>query len=387
MKKSDHLQEKLDISEKQNTIATSHKVVSTQQPSLLRKILSASLLTGVFVIVAFIVNALFQYQVFKYHEFKFNQQYSAPSPTPLLYPIPKEVAHSTLFFLDKSKIYRRNGLENSTEWIALASDFDLSPDRSKIAYVNMDADNNIYIYGVYSHKTTVIPTDAERLRSVTWSPDGNYFVADSGTDSVESISIYALSTSKKIIEFTARTTLLGIGAWVSDKEFVYVEPHNLTKHRPWDGGQNSSVAKITLPDARKEVLLRASAHENYALTATQDNIIYFTKSTVKNTIDWESSDAVEKTSWQMNSDGTEIKPSQAPEPFHKTIERLLPGLPATILDDEVYDPILHPHNPDWVIFSWSQYSQLASKDAIYVLNLKDAQASLTKIVDGRQPAW
>ena len=313
-----------------------------------------------------------------------------PTPTPVP-PTPtseqpsafKSIENSLVVFEKEGKIFLLDGLNNQPVEVAEGNKPSLSPERSKIAYARMDEDNSIHIYEVKTGKIETLTTDEWRLRDVSWSPNGKYLITDSGTDVVGAGGVYEYPPGRKITSFNS---YMGKIEWVNDEEFVFVEPQEVSPPRLYGGGEGSGLSKITLPGGERQLIAQATALEDfgYPLFKVENGIIYFSKTTVKSSDDWDFPDKVEVSYWQMNSNGEEKREITKPETLS---ERVTSELPAEFSGYGISSgPIPHPDENNWVIFEIYKGGSVYN-DPICIMNLNNPKDSFMQIAIGSYPSW
>lgn len=315
---------------------------------------------------------------------------STPMPTSTvtikqpLDPLFEPVEDSLIAFEKEGKIFLLNGLDKQPAEVAKGNQPAFSPDRSKIAYVKAHEDSNIYIYDVKTGRTNAFSTNEWRLVGVSWSPDGEYLVTDSGGADSKIGGIYEYLTGKKVASFTANYDYRKM-AWASDKELVFTELQKVSPYRPYGSGKGSGLSKITLPDGNKQqTLVQATALEDFGLIKTENGRLYFTKNVVKSSDDWSFSDRKETSYWQMNSGGDEKTEIAKPGTLE---ERTLGELPTEFSGYHFFsNPTPHPNSSDWVIFSIHKEG-LVPDGPICIMDLNNPNDSFLQLATGTHPSW
>jgi len=299
-----------------------------------------------------------------------------PTPTPVF----KSIENLLIVFEKEGKIFLLEGLNNQPIEVAEGNAPTLSPDRSKIAYVKMDEDNDIHIYEVRTGKIETLNTDEWRLRGVSWSPNGKYLITDSGTACVGAGGVYEYLAGRKITSFTT----YGKTEWISDEEFVFVEPQKVSPLRPYQGGEGSGLSKITLPSGERRLLAQATALDDFGLLKVENEIIYFSKTTVESSDDWAFPDRGEVSYWQMDSNGEGKRRITKPETLR---EKVISELPTEFSKYGIYSgPIPHPDENNWVIFELNKDGSVYD-DLICIMNLNSPKDSFMNISKGTYPSW
>jgi len=300
-----------------------------------------------------------------------------PTPTPELF---KPIENSLVVFEKEGKIFLLDGLNSQPTQVAEGNGPSFSPDRSKIAYVKMDEDNNIHIYELETGKTEALNTDEGRLRDVSWSPNGRYLVTDSGTSPLGAGGVYEYPTGRKITSFSS---YVGITEWVSDQEFVFLEPQEVSPPRPWGSGDGGGLSKITLPGGERQSLAQATALEDFFLLKVENGTIYFSKTTVKSSDDWGVVEG-EVSYWQMDGNGEEKREIPKPETL---TEKVTSELPAEFSEYRIFSgPIRHPDEDNWVIFDINKEGSVYN-DPICIMNLNNPKDSFMQIAIGSYASW
>lgn len=345
----------------------------------------------VLVVVLLGISGFFIYRNYQLKQ-KPSQKQSRITPPPIIStePTPIEqipttsvnnINNSMVIFEKNGEIFLLKGLGSQPIGIAKGNTPVLSPDRSKIAYVKMDVDKNIYVYDIVSTKTeTIQTTDEWRLRGVEWSLSNKYLITDSGTDVVGAGGVYEYPGGKKIASFRN----YGKTEWVNNNEFVFEEPQEVSPLRPYGGGQGSGLAKMKLPTGEKQVLTQATSLEDFSLLKVEKGVVYFSKRAVKNSDDWSDPEKPETTYWQINSDGTGKKTISKPETLR---EKVVNYLPAEFSGYRIFSgPIVHPNFSNWVIFDINKEGSVYN-DPICIMDISNPQNTFKQIATGSYPSW
>ncbi len=332
---------------------------------------------------------------FAYQNYQLKKQVSETKPgtTPSLVTSPQltsveqsptsavsNVENSTVVFEKEGKIFLLKGLSAQPTEVAKGNGPTLSPDRSKIAYVRMDEDNNIHLYEIDTAKTEVIQTNERRLRGVSWSLNAKYLITDSGTGPIGGGAVFEYPAGNKIASFGT----YGKIEWINNNELVFVEPQEISPPRPYGGGQGSGLAKVKLPNGERQILVQANGLEDFSLLKVKNGIVYFSKRTVKANDDWSYHEKQETTYWQMNSDSSGKKTISKPEILS---EKVAGYLPTEFSGYRIFSgPILHPSLSNWVIFDINKEGSIYN-DPICVMDLNNPQGTFKQIATGSYPSW
>jgi len=305
-----------------------------------------------------------------------------PTPTSTLTLKPafnteENIIKDSLVVFDRNeKIFLLDGLNSQPIELVEGEKPSLFSDRSKIAFVKMDKDNNIHIYEIKTGKTETLITDEGRLRSVSWSSNGKYLITDSGTDIEGTGAVYEYPAGRKISSFY---NSCGKIAWVNDEEFVFDEPQEVFPPRPWGSGNSSGLSKITLPTGEKQSLAKANALEGFGFLKTEDEIIYFAKESVESPDDdWLEPGKVKTSYWQMKSNGQEIKEIGKLETLREKVAKELPE------EFHIFsDPVPHYADTNWVIFDINNKEGYS----VCIMNLENPKNTFRQITTGTHPSW
>lgn len=192
----------------------SEKSVLSQKSS--KKWLLPSLL-GILIFALVVVSSL----AYKYYWLYQQKSEIQPTPESIVTITPEQtyskitsVEQSFVVFEKDDKIYSLDGINNEAAEIDEGNSPSLSNDQTKIAYIKMDKDQNIYVYDRLTKEKVIIETDEWRLRNVEWSPDGKYLVTDSGTYIKGSGALYEYPSGNKTTTFATP----GGPTWLSNDE-------------------------------------------------------------------------------------------------------------------------------------------------------------------------
>ncbi len=331
--------------------------------------------------------AYFAYQNFQLRQKRFHLSQSTPAliPTPALTPIQKasqtaDIRQSPLVFIKEGQIFLLKGLDSEPLLIDEGSALSLSNDQTKIAYVKMDKDNNIYIYNKSTKEKKTIITSEERLRAVEWSPNDRYLITDSGTGTAGRGAIYEYPSGKKISTFSILVDRL---QWLNNNEFIYVEAQEVSPLRPFGFGFGSGLAKISLPSGSKKILAQANTLNDYSLLKVENEKIYFSKRTVDDNDMWKIHDQIVKTYWKMSADGAEKNEISEPETLE---DEILSLIPQEYSDYRLSSLDRNNNLTNWIVFRLNSGDSI-SESLICIINTEDPQNTFEQIAVGTHPNW
>ena len=169
----------------------------------------------------------------------------------------------TIYFTNNEQIFSYNPKTKSINKITDGSGFDLSPDKTKIAYVTGYAEpqGGIFVIDLNTRETTQLyaSNEDDRISRVNWSPDGKHLIVDQGTDVIREKNVIDSTSGQKKISFT------GVGPvyWLDIDLIVFIYPQDLgDEGRPAGTGDGHGVASINLAGSEK-ILLKATSTEDY----------------------------------------------------------------------------------------------------------------------------
>ncbi len=305
------------------------------------------------------------------------KNFSPPASTIIF---PKQIIDSPVVFGKEGKVFLLKNLYSKPFFIDEGNSPNLSSDHSKVAYIKMDKDNNIYIYSISTSERKVIPTHQWRLRGIRWSPNNRYLLAESGTGCIGEDSIFTYPEGKKVISFS----VFGGVKWINSNKLIFGEPQRVVPPRPYGNGSGRGLAEIELPSGRKKEVVLATALKDFSLLRVSDNLIYFSESVVKSNSDWERLDRQKEVYWQMDIKNN-IKKRIKNRP--KTLNEKVAGLlPSKLSEYSIYGAVPHSKFTSWVVFEVRK--DFSSKDSnIYIMNVRNPAKTLKRIIAGMHPSW
>lgn len=313
----------------------------------------------------------------------------APDTAPAAPTIPSEISATPIFFQKSDKLYKillSDG--QAREMLPKADSYSLSPDKTKIAYIEeygVESDSKeVHILNLETNEKTTISTDSPADRGVSWSPDERYLLVNSGTGTMGVTGVYEASTGKKVYQFGQPGTL----DWINDVTFVLTDAQKVSPPRPWGSGDGMGLAVIKLPGGEKTVLKKADAITDYGPAGVKDGGVEFSEKKVEDAKDWVDPSSAKETYWSIKPDGTKLTEISDPNADEKRIKaEITSNLPEDVQKNTPsITYIVHDKLKNWVLFevyvSGSVYGQ-----GIYVINLDDLTVTLTKVTVGGNAQW
>ncbi len=313
----------------------------------------------------------------------------APDTAPAAPTIPDEVLATPIFFQKSAKLYKiLLSDKQAKEVLPKVDSYSLSPDKTKLAYIEEygveSESKEVHILNLKTNGEKTITTDSSTNRDVSWSPNEKYLLVNSGTGTMGSTGIYEVSSGKKVYQFGQAGTL----DWINDVTFVLVDGQKVSTPRPWGSGDGMGLAVIKLPDGKKTVLKKADATTDYALAGVKDGNIEFSQKKVGDANDWVDPGSAKETYWSIKPDGTKLTEISDPRADEKRIKA---EIASNLSEDEQKENpsityVEHDKLKNWALFEVYVNGSVYDQD-IYVINLDDPNATLTKVAVGGNVQW
>jgi len=290
----------------------------------------------------------------------------------------------TIYFTNNEQIFSYNPKTKSINKITDGSGFDLSPDKTKIAYVTGYAEpqGGIFVIDLNTRETTQLyaSNEDDRISRVNWSPDGKHLIVDQGTDVIRGKNVIDSASGQKKISFT------GVGPvyWLDIDLIVFIYPQDLgDEGRPAGTGDGHGVASINLAGSEK-ILLKATSTEDYSIVKMNMNKkIVIKKQQVKDYTEWIDNDKPTNSYWLMDREGN----LESAGDITEISDQIVTTSELKYRFDIVYDTSVNKNNPDWILYSGVEVTDKDNtrKHRVYLLNLKTKET--IQITEGDDPIW
>ncbi len=229
--------------------------------------------------------------------------------------IPQQILSSNLLLLtqDGTLSYSNPMSKTETKLLEGVETFDASYDKGKVIYLKkcpLDAnvntcDTNVHVYNMRTKESTSIGADLFRPRAVTFSPDDQYIVVESGTGAVGSTSVFSLSGGNAICNFSGSPT------WISNLEALVMYFDKNVAARPGEIMEGAGVRKVNIQTCKTEDLIKPTDLADYLIIELQGTDLIVMKTSVSNTSDWSNfgSTSTRKTAYEKyNIQTGELQP-------------------------------------------------------------------------------
>ena len=204
--------------------------------------------------------------------------------------LPQQILSSNLLLLtqDGTLSYSNPMSKTETKLLEGVETFDASNDKKKIIYLKkcpLDAnvstcDKNTYIYNMETKESKTIETGLEIPRAVTFSPDDNYIIVETGTSGVGFNAVFPSDGGNAICKFSGKPI------WFSNLEsFITYFDKNVAP-RPGEVMEGAGVRKINIQTCVTEDLIKPTDLEDYHIVELQGTNLIITKTSVATAGDW-----------------------------------------------------------------------------------------------------
>ncbi len=229
--------------------------------------------------------------------------------------LPQQILSSNLLLLtqDGTLSYSNPMSKTETKLLEGVETFDASNDKKRIIYLKKcppeanvnTCDKNTYVYNMDTKESNTIETGLERPRAVTFSPDDNYIVVETGTGGVGFSAVFPSGGGDAVCKFPGKPT------WFSNLEALITYFDGNVAPRPGEIMEGTGIRKINIQTCATEDLIKPTDLEDYRILEMQGTNLIVTKTSVANASDWSNfgSKATRKETYEKyNIQTREIQP-------------------------------------------------------------------------------